>query len=163
MIKKIWEYILLLCFAGYLYVCLELLFRGRSDVSMLFVATACSIPVIFLNNIFNYEMDFLLQIIVCTLTTTTIEYIAGQFFINKDHQIWDYSNMPFNLNGQICLRFMLVWMILSAIVIPLFDYLEFQVFNGTRPYYRILGYTFWMKDKKDNVITRKRGDIYGRN
>lgn len=161
--KKIWEYILLLCFAGYTYVCLELLFRGRSDVSMLIVASICSIPIIFLNNIFSFEMDFLLQVIICTFSTTGIEYLAGQFFVNKDHQIWDYSNIPFNLNGQICLRFMIIWFVIAAIMIPLFDYLQYLIFDGLRPYYRLFGHTFWMKDKTENVITGKWGENDGWN
>ena len=52
-IKKNWEYLLLLCFAGYVYVILELLFRGRTDISMLFTASVCAIPIITLNDVYK--------------------------------------------------------------------------------------------------------------
>ena len=58
--KTLMKYILLITFSGYLYVTLELIFRGRSDVSMMYCASICAIPMIILNNIFSYDVDFAL-------------------------------------------------------------------------------------------------------
>ena len=104
--KSFVKYVLLLTFSGYTYVCMELLFRGRSDITMMFCASICVIPMIYLNNKFTYEVDFLLQIALSAIYATLIEYCFGMIF-NTDYHIWDYRNMPFNINGQICLLFSL--------------------------------------------------------
>ncbi len=46
-----------------------------------------------------YAVSFVINGLVCV----TIEYIMGMF-VNADLQLWNYSNMPFNLNGMICLQ-----------------------------------------------------------
>ena len=146
--KRFMEYILLICFAGYLYVCLEILFRGYSDLSMLFTASICAVPMIALNNIFSYKMDFSLQVAICTFFATFVEYIVGRFFVNQQFQIWDYRNLPLNIDGQVCVLFMLVWMLITVVVIPLFDWIDYHIFNGERPFYKIFGKIFWMKEKE---------------
>ena len=47
------------------------------------------------------------------LVITCIELIAGVIFnILLRQDVWDYSNMPLNFLGQICLPFSAVWFIL---------------------------------------------------
>ena len=149
--KSLMKYILLFCFSGYVYVCLELLFRQRSDITMMFCASLCCIPMILLNNKFTYDIDFLLQILICTVFCTGIEWIFGILF-NQDFHIWDYRNMPFaSPDYQVCLPFSLVWGAISAVTIPLMDYIDYKVFNympDTPPYYKIFGKTFHMKGGK---------------
>lgn len=137
--KNFVKYVLLLTFSGYTYVCMELLFRGRSDITMMFCASLCVVPMICLNNKFTYEVDFLLQIALSTIYATLIEYCFGMIF-NTDYHIWDYRNMPFNIDGQICLPFSLIWALIAAFVIPLMDWIDHYIFNykpGTKPYYKI--------------------------
>ena len=144
-IKSIVKYLLLFTFSGYIYVCLELLFRGRSDITMMFCASICVIPMIILNNKFTYEIDFLLQIILCTIFATIIEFIFGIIF-NTDYHIWDYRNVPFNLYGMICLPFSFLWMFIASLVIPLMDWIDYYVFNyhpDIKPYYKIFGKKIW--------------------
>mgnify|MGYP004499146515 CR=1 FL=1 len=139
--KSIMKYILLLTFSGYVYVCIELLFRGRSDISMMFCASICAIPMILLNNQFSYEVDFLLQIVLCAIFATFIEYIFG-ILLNTDYHIWDYRNMPLNIDGMVCLPFSLLWMLIAAWVIPLMDWIDCYVFGykpDQKPYYKICG------------------------
>lgn len=137
--KNFVKYILLLTFSGYTYVCMELLFRGRSDITMMFCASICVIPMIYLNNKFTYEVDFLLQIALSAIHATLIEYCFGMIF-NTNYHIWDYRNIPFNVDGQICLPFSLVWALIAAVVIPLMDWIDHYIFNykpNTKPYYKI--------------------------
>lgn len=49
--------------------------------------------------------------------------------------IWDYSNMPFNILGQICLPFSLLWVVLSACAIVIDDYERYWFFGEEKPYY----------------------------
>lgn len=50
--------------------------------------------------------------------------------------IWDYSDMPFNILGQICLPFAIAWFFLSAAAIVLDDYLRYWLFGEENPRYR---------------------------
>nr|DAZ81222.1 MAG TPA: Putative ABC-transporter type IV [Caudoviricetes sp.] len=143
--KNFIKYLLLLTFSGYIYVCIELLFRGRSDITMMFCASICVIPMIYLNNIFTYEVDFLLQLILCTIFATFVEYIFGIIF-NTNYHIWDYRNMPYNIDGMICLPFSLLWMFIAAWVIPLMDWIDCHIFSykpEIKPYYKIFGKIIW--------------------
>ena len=141
-IKRLLEYILMLCFAGYLYVCLEILFRGFSDVSMLFAASICAIPMIALNNVYSFELDYFVQVMLCGVFCTCVEYMIGRYLVNQQYQLWDYREMPFNVHGQVCLVFSLVWIVISAVMIPIFDYIDYYVFDGDKPYYRLFGWYF---------------------
>lgn len=140
--KTLMKYILLITFSGYLYVTLELIFRGRSDVSMMYCASICAIPMIILNNIFSYDVDFALQIFICGAFSTAVEWITG-LLVNADHHIWDYTNMPLHSpDGQVCAIFAFLWMFISALVIPLMDFIDWKLFNykpDTPPYYVVFG------------------------
>ena len=39
---------------------------------------------------------------------TGVELLAG-LAANRQHQVWDYRDMPLNLMGQICLPYSLLW------------------------------------------------------
>ena len=143
--KSFMKYLLLFTFSGYIYVCLELIFRGYSDITMMFASSICAIPMIILNNKFTYEIDFLLQLFLCAIFATLVEFIFGMLF-NRDYSIWDYRNMPLNLYGQICLPFSLLWMIIAACVIPLMDWIDCYIFGykpNKKPYYKIFGKVIW--------------------
>lgn len=129
-------------FSGSVYYAMEIVFKKshKSHWTMFILAgLAGAIFIDGLNNLFSYEMDFLLQIFICSTTITVGELIVGLIW-NQDYGIWNYTNMPFNYMGQICLPFYFLWMLLSAIFIPFLDYIEWRVFDykpETPPYYKI--------------------------
>lgn len=129
-------------FSGSVYYAMEIVFKKshKSHWTMFVLAgLAGAIFIDGLNNLFSYEMDFLLQIFICSTTITIGELIVGLIW-NQDYGIWNYTNMPFNYMGQICLPFYFLWMLLSAIFIPFLDYIEWKVFDykpETPPYYKI--------------------------
>ena len=43
---------------------------------------------------------------------TFVELAAG-LLANRDYQVWDYRQMPFNYHGQICLVYSLLWVPVS--------------------------------------------------
>lgn len=52
----------------------------------------------------------LLQFALAALLTTAVEYATGLFLDKCFHQRWwDYSKMPLNLQGYVCLLFSLIW------------------------------------------------------
>ena len=152
--KRIISSLLILMSCGYLYVCIELLFRQRSHIAMLFCASICAIPILLLNEWFDYNMYFIVQILICTIFCTLVELLFGYLF-NSDYSIWDYRGMIGNIDGMICPLFTLFWGILSAFFIPLLDWIQFNIFDDIqRPYYIITrNWIIWMKEK--DVETRK--------
>ena len=65
--------------------------------------------------------------VICLLSIliTVFEFILGYILnIKLGLGIWDYSNIPFNIMGQICLPFSFLWFVLSYFVIMLDDILK---------------------------------------
>lgn len=48
-------------------------------------------------------------------TCTVIEFVGGLLF-NAQHQNWDYSNMPFNFMGQVCLQNALAFGVAASLI-----------------------------------------------
>lgn len=52
------------------------------------------------------------------LSATAAEYVMGLFYERALHvQFWDYSDLPFNLDGLVCLPFSLAWTVLSLVLV----------------------------------------------
>lgn len=59
---------------------------------------------------------------------TFIELVFGIIFnIILKKNVWDYSKMPFNFKGQICLLYSVFWGILSLLFIPLANTLKVRL------------------------------------
>lgn len=109
---------------GFLYICLELLYRGRTHISMFFVGGLCGILIGLINDN-TPDISLFYQCILGTIIVTLIEFISGCYLnIYLGLGVWDYSHVPFNLLGQVCLPFSIIWMFLSIPVIYLDDYLK---------------------------------------
>lgn len=114
---------------GFLYICLELLYRGHTHISMFFVGGLCGVLVGLINDN-TPDMPLFYQCILGTTIVTLIEFISGCYLnIYLGLGIWDYSHMPFNFLGQVCLPFSIIWMLLSIPVIYLDDYLKNKLLN----------------------------------
>ena len=67
------------------------------------------------------------QALIGTGIVLIIEYVAGYILnIKMGLDIWDYSDMVFNLNGQICLEFALLWFLLMPAAVWLEDFIRFK-------------------------------------
>lgn len=57
---------------------------------------------------------------LCALGVTLVEFVFGVVFnIILKMNVWDYSGVPFNLLGQVCPLYTLLWGILGAACMPL--------------------------------------------
>ncbi|MED3575310.1 putative ABC transporter permease [Cytobacillus praedii] len=62
------------------------------------------------------ETNWMIVILLCFLIPTFVEYVSGvllQKFFNR--QWWDYSSLPLQLHGHICLPFSICWVALSFV------------------------------------------------
>lgn len=114
---------------GFLYICLELLYRGHTHISMFFVGGLCGVLIGLINDN-TPDIPLFYQCILGTTIVTLIEFISGCYLnIYLGLGIWDYSHVPFNFLGQVCLPFSIIWMLLSIPVIYLDDYLKNKLLN----------------------------------
>ncbi len=98
------------------YVLIELLYRGHSHWSMALCGGICLCGICSVNKRLSAHTLWL-RAGVSTAIITAVEFVCGcivnlLFGLN----VWDYSDMPLNLLGQICLPFCTIWFALSAVI-----------------------------------------------
>ena len=136
-IKSLIKYIVLFLFGGMVYYLIEILWRGYSHWTMIILGGLCFVAVGLINNILPWNMVIELQALIGAVLITSLEFIVGLIVnVNLGWDIWNYSNVPFNFLGQICLPFSLLWYMLSIIVIFTDDYIRHIFFNEKKPVYK---------------------------
>lgn len=102
-------------FGGTGYVLLEKLWRGYSHTSM-FVAGGLSL--IAISKIAKTKLSFPLKCLASGGAICLIELASG-LVVNVwlGLNVWDYSGEKYNILGQVCPKFFVLWSALSGIVI----------------------------------------------
>lgn len=90
------------------YVTLELLYRGRSHISMFVAGGLCFL---LLGRLEKKKLGYFRPLAGAGLITL-VELMTG-LLVNRDYRVWDYRGIPGNLWGQICPRFFLLWIPLA--------------------------------------------------
>ena len=130
--------LVLIGIGGLLYVLVELAFRGRSHWTMFCIGGLCFWLIGLINEVLPWEMPFWKQCIIGAVIVTVVEFLAGCIInLLLGWDVWDYSNMPFNVLGQICLPFSLLWILLSAVAIVLDDHLRYWIYGEEKPHYKL--------------------------
>ena len=93
------------------YVGLELLWRGRSHISMFLAGGVCFLLLGKLNRV-RPRLPLALRCLVGAGIITAVELAAG-LLANRDYSVWDYRQLPLNFHGQICLPYSLLWIPVS--------------------------------------------------
>ena len=96
---------------GVLYFCIELAWRGRSHPVMIVVGSACCSAIALINGAFRRAgLRFGLRTLASVGAILAVELASGLIInVALDMQVWDYSRQPFNVCGQICPLFALLW------------------------------------------------------
>ena len=136
-LNNILKYFTLFIIVGISYYFIEIIYRGYSHFSMIIVGGICFVLIGAINEFSNKEVPLLLQMILAVLIVDTIELISG-IIINKVLllNVWDYSNLRFNLLGQISLRSSIAWFFLSLLAIYMDDLLRYLLFSEQIPKYK---------------------------
>jgi uncharacterized membrane protein len=139
MFKKIGKGLILFSIGGFLYMLIEIIYRGYTHWTMgilgglMFVLVGC------INEYLPWDMSIILQSIIGSIMITTAEFIAGCILnIWLGLHIWDYSNLPGNILGQICPQFSIAWLGISVVCIVLDDYLRYFLFGEEKPHYKLI-------------------------
>lgn len=134
------KYIILFMTGAVLYYAAEVAFRGYSFLSMAVCGGICFILCDMINEVNSRCMPLVLQMFISAALITIIEFIAGLILnIGLGLHMWDYSNMPGNILGQICPQFTLIWYFLSFVGIYLGDLIRWVLFGEEKPHYHIFG------------------------
>ena len=108
------KYMTVFLLGGFGYGLCELLWRGYTHISMFLLGGIC-FSVIFVADIKFCSLPFFMRCLFSGLFITSMELVCGCIVnIILKLNVWDYSVMPVNLYGQICLSFSFLWVILSA-------------------------------------------------
>lgn len=132
------KYLFLFWFGGATYVALEVIWRGYSHWTMLLLAGILFIIIGLLNEIWSWNLKFRYQVLISTAIATILELFTGLIVnVCLGWNVWDYSNVPFNFLGQICLPYTFLWVALSAVAIILDDTLRWKFFGEEKPHYTL--------------------------
>ena len=133
---------LLWSWGGTVYFLLEVVWklaRGepeRISWTMLVVAMLLTVAVERCGYQLPWHVPLWLQALACAILVTIVEFISGLILnVWLGLGIWDYSGLRWNLFGQICPQFAVLWWALCAAFIPVFDWMRYAVMGGQRPKY----------------------------
>ena len=117
---------------GTIYINIEVLFRalqyyedfgpaliGYSSLWMFLVGGLSALLVGLINE--NFKMPLILECLLGGLIITLIELISG-LILNKwlGFYLWDYTDMPLNIEGQVSLLFSMFW----CMLVPCIHFLD---------------------------------------
>ena len=128
--------LVLIGIGGLIYAMIELVFRGRTHWTMFIVGGLCFWLIGLVNEVIPWEVAFWKQCLLGSLIVTVVEFFSGCIInLGLGWNVWDYSNLPLNLLGQICLPFSLMWVLISAVAVVLDDYLRYWLYGEEKPHY----------------------------
>ena len=135
MIKK---HLILGTIGGLIYVLLELIWRGYSHWTMFLLGGACFVLLGLINEILDWDTPLTLQMLIGCTVITVLEFITG-CVVNLwlGWNVWDYSDLKFNILGQISLFSSIGWYFISLVGITLDDWLRYRLFGEKKPRYKL--------------------------
>lgn len=111
-LQRIVENAFLCLFGGVLYYALEMIKRGWSHPSMAVCGAICFCLIYRLNERYPH-VPVLLRALAGAFLITGVELFAGCLLnLGLGLAIWDYSGLPYQFLGQICLPYTILWFLL---------------------------------------------------
>lgn len=137
--KKISEGIFFATLGGSIYYGIEMIVRGFSHWSMFCVGGLVFLFCIFQGIEMKWKEGLCIQVLRALVVTVSLEFMTGIVFNKWMHkEIWDYSDQPFHLWGQICLPFMILFSGLLVMAIFLGGVLSNLLYKEGKPDFFIL-------------------------
>lgn len=117
--KNLLLHAVLAIIGGAAYMGIEILWRGHTHWSMGVLGGICFVLIGILDEVYDHP-PLLAQMLKGAILVTVLELFTG-LIVNcwLGWNVWDYSDMPFNLFGQVCLPFSAAWFLLSAAAVKL--------------------------------------------
>ena len=130
---------ILFVFGGLAYFGLEVLFRGHSHWTMFVLGGFLFLILGELNEgLLEWDTPLIWQGVLGSAIVTGAELVTGMILnVWLGLGVWDYSGMPFNYKGQICLPFSILWIFVSIAAVVLDDWLRYWLFGEEHPHYTL--------------------------
>ena len=137
-LKIITKYLFLGVIGSIIYMSLEILWRGYTHWTMGILGGVCFICLGLINELLSWETPLVLQMLIGGAIITVLELVTG-CIVNLwlGWNVWDYSDLPYNFLGQICLPFSILWYFISVIGIIIDDYIRYIYFDEEYPRYKL--------------------------
>lgn len=104
---------------GLVYMGIEILWRGHTHWTMGVLGGLCFV-LIGLQDEMQKHPPLWFQMLQGAAMVTWLEFLTGMIVnVWLGWNVWDYSDMPGNLMGQVCPQFSVAWFFLSAAAIKL--------------------------------------------
>lgn len=134
--RTVFKYFILFNVGGLLYMLIEIAYGGSTHWTMGILGGICFILIGLIDS--YYELPLYKQMLMGTIIITSLEFIAGAILNLGFHlDIWDYSKLPFNILGQVCLPFSIIWFFLSLPALLLDDWIRSSFFGEAKYHYRL--------------------------
>lgn len=134
----LFKYFILFLTGGFLYYTIEILWRGYSHWTMFILGGICFIYAGIQNERTTWEEPLWKQVLKVDVFVLIAEFITGCILnLWLGLNIWDYSNLKFNVLGQSSLLFAVLFLPLCLIAIVLDDYIRYWGFDEEKPRYRL--------------------------
>ena len=110
------------------YGSIELLWRGRTHWTMLLTGGLCFLMIYLIQT--RLRLPAAAKPPLCAAGITLSELLVG-LLVNRvlGWGVWDYSALPCNLLGQICLRYSIYWLLLSLPLLAFSRWLRALLFS----------------------------------
>ena len=117
--KKLLIHIPITAIGGLTYMGIEILWRGHTHWTMGVLGGVCFALIGLLDEVQDHP-PMLLQMVQGAAIVTALELLVG-LIVNRwlGWGVWDYSDMPGNLWGQVCPQFAAAWLVLSWAAVKL--------------------------------------------
>lgn len=127
--------LILIFIMGSIYMVLEGLWSGWTHISMLGVGGVAAFFIGKLNEQPKfYDRKMWQECLIGTFIILILEFTSGMILnVWLGLGIWDYSREPFNLYGQICIPYTVIWFLLVPFNIYVDDYLRYKFFEEKKP------------------------------
>ena len=138
-LKKLSEYLFLWALGGTLYYSFEMIFRGFSHWSMFVLGGICFVFFAQQGMWTGWRAPLWKQVSWCVIFVTACEFITG-IIVNKimHWNVWDYTDQPFQIMGQICLPFVIIFSGLCALGILFSGWLLYFLYREEAPEFHVL-------------------------
>lgn len=132
------KYIALFIIGGCTYMVMEIFYRGYTHWTMGILGGICLILIGILNEIFK-DLPLLYQGFMGSLIITILEYYSGVLLnIKLGLDIWNYSHIPWNVDGQVCLPYSILWIFVGIFAVILDDSVRYLLFNEEKKKYKLI-------------------------
>ena len=99
---------------GLMYALIEISARGYTHWSMVLTGGLC-LTLMYEIDI-KYNFSFWIKCLFGAIIITTFEFLVGVLVNLIMHwNVWDYSTLPLNVLGQICVPYFFIWYLVSIL------------------------------------------------